>query len=137
MGDPEAQPLMLRLDSDLVPLLEATARGGLGDAVVEWLPGATVCVVVASAGYPGHYEQGREIFGIDEADGAGAKVFHAGTKFVEGRLVTAGGRVLGVTAAGEDLPTAIDNAYSAVDKIHFDGMHYRRDIGVKGLARYR
>jgi phosphoribosylamine--glycine ligase len=94
-------------------------------------------VVVSSGGYPGSYESGKEIFGIGEADGRGAKVFHAGTKFVEGRLVTAGGRVLGVTAAGEDLPAAIDNAYNAVAEIQFDGMHYRRDIGVKGLRHIR
>ena len=94
-------------------------------------------MVAASAGYPGTYETGKEIFGIDEAEELGAKVFHAGTKFSEGKLVTAGGRVLGITATGEDLPTAIDNAYLAVDKIQFEGMHYRKDIGVKGLARYR
>ncbi len=137
LGDPETQPLLFRMDSDLAPLLEASAGGGLKNAAVEWAPGPAVCVVAASAGYPGAYEPGQEIFGIDEAEALGAKVFHAGTKFVEGRLVTAGGRVLGVTATGEDLPTAIDNAYLAAAKIQFEGMHYRRDIGVKGLARLR
>jgi phosphoribosylamine--glycine ligase len=136
LGDPETQPLLFRLDSDLVPLLEAAAHGRLGDAPVEWSSGPAVCVVAASAGYPGAYEQGKEIFGVDEAEELGAKVFHAGTRFVEGRLVTAGGRVLGVTASGEDLPAAIDNAYAALARIHFEGMHYRRDIGAKGLARY-
>lgn len=136
LGDPETQPLLYRMESDLAPLLEAAARGaGISDVAVEWSPGPTVCVVAASKGYPGPYEQGMEIFGIDEAEEQGVKVFHAGTKFVEGRLVTAGGRVLGVTAGGEDLPTAIDNAYQAMTGIHFEGMHYRRDIGVKGLAR--
>ena len=136
LGDPEAQALLFRLESDLVPLLQCAAQGaGITDVAVKWSSGPAVCVVLASAGYPGHYEQGYEIFGIDEAEELGAKVFHAGTKFVEGRLVTAGGRVLGVTAGGEDLPAAIDNAYAAVAKIRFEGMHYRRDIGVKGLAR--
>jgi phosphoribosylamine--glycine ligase len=135
LGDPETQPLLFRMDSDLVPLLDAAAHGRLDQMTVEWLPGPTVCVVMASGGYPGSYEQGKEIFGLDEAEQLGAKVFHAGTKFVGGRLVTAGGRVLGVTATGEDLPAAIDNAYQAVARIQFEGMHYRRDIGVKGLAR--
>ena len=139
LGDPEAQALLFRLDSDLAPLLEAAAHGRLSDLDydVEWAPGPAVCVVAASAGYPGPYEHGKEIFGIDDAEALGAKVFHAGTRFTEGRLVTSGGRVLGVTAAGEDLPAAIDNTYAALAKIQFEGMHYRQDIGVKGLARYR
>jgi phosphoribosylamine--glycine ligase len=135
LGDPETQPLLYRMDSDLVPLLDAAARGRLDQLTVEWLPGPTVCVVMASGGYPGAFQPGKEIFGVDEAEETGAKVFHAGTRFAEGRLVTAGGRVLGVTAGGEDLPTAIDNAYRAVARIQFEGMHYRRDIGVKGLQR--
>ncbi len=137
LGDPETQPLLVRLDSDLAPLLDIVARGRFPDTAVEWLAGPAVCVVAASAGYPGAYQTGKEIFGVDEAEATGAKVFHAGTRFTEGRLVTSGGRVLGVTAAGEDLPAAIDNAYTAVSKIQFEGMHYRRDIGEKGLARYR
>ncbi len=136
LGDPETQPLLFRMESDVVPLLEAAARGQLDQMTVEWAVGPTVCVVAAAGGYPGSYEAGKEIFGIDAAEATGAKVFHAGTKFVEGRLVTAGGRVLGVTAGGEDLPTAIDNAYNAVAEIQFEGMHYRRDIGVKGLAKH-
>ncbi|MBI3666669.1 MAG: phosphoribosylamine--glycine ligase [Acidobacteria bacterium] len=139
LGDPETQPLLFRLDSDLLPLLEGAARGRLPDSAPDgamaWLPGPTVCVVMASAGYPGSYATGKEIFGIDQAESLGAKVFHAGTKFADGRLVTAGGRVLGVTATGEDLPTTIDNAYAAVARVRFEGMHYRRDIGVKGLRR--
>jgi phosphoribosylamine--glycine ligase len=135
LGDPETQPLLFRMESDLVPLLDAAAHGRLDQMTVEWLPGPTVCVVMASGGYPGSYTSGKEIFGIDDAEQLGTKVFHAGTKFVEGRLVSAGGRVLGVTATGEDLPTAIDNAYQAVTRIQFEEMHYRRDIGVKGLAR--
>jgi len=137
LGDPETQPLLYRMESDLAPLLEVAAGGRLDNTLVEWLPGPSVCVVLASGGYPGPYQQGKEIFGIDGAEGLGspvrAKVFHAGTKFAEGRLVTAGGRVLGVTATGPDLATAIDNTYAAVSEIRFEGMHYRRDIGEKGL----
>jgi len=136
LGDPETQPLLFRMESDIVPLLEAAARGaGIADVPLEWSAGPAVCVVAASDGYPGSYKQGVEIFGVDEAEGETAKVFHAGTKFSQGRLVTAGGRVLGVTACGQELPTAIDSAYQAIAAIHFEGMHYRRDIGVKGLAR--
>jgi phosphoribosylamine--glycine ligase len=137
LGDPETQPLLYSLETDLAPLLEAAAHGRLRDAMVEWSPHPAVCVVAASAGYPGAYETGKEIFGIDEAEALGVKVFHAGTKFSEGRLVTSGGRVLGVTAKGEDLRAAIDNAYAALAEIEFEGMHYRRDIGEKGLARYQ
>ncbi len=137
MGDPETQPILLRMASDLAPLLEAVAHGRLEGQMVEWTPGPAVCVVMASGGYPGACQTGTEIFGTAEAEALGAKVFHAGTKFSEGRLVTSGGRVLGVTALGDDLPAAIDNAYAAVAKIQFEGMHYRRDIGVKGLARAR
>ena len=135
LGDPETQPLMLRLATDLAPALEAAARGRLSEAKMAWLPGPAVCVVAASAGYPGEYEKGKEIFGIGEAEALGAKVFHAGTRYAEGRLVTAGGRVLGVTAAGEDLPSAISNTYEAVAQIRFEGMHFRRDIAEKGLAK--
>ena len=137
LGDPETQPLLYRLDSDLAPLLEEVARGRMPKAAVEWMGGPSACVVAASKGYPGEYEAGREIFGIDEAEASGAKVFHAGTRFAEGRLVTSGGRVLGVTAGGPDLRAAIDNAYAALSTIRFEGMHYRRDIGEKGLVRWQ
>jgi phosphoribosylamine--glycine ligase len=133
MGDPETQPLMLRLESDLAAALVAGARGDLAGTRLEWNPGAAVCVVLASRGYPGPYSTGAPIHGIEDA---GEVVFHAGTRIGESGLETAGGRVLGVTALGNDLPSAIAKAYTAVRRIHFDGMHYRTDIGRKGLSRY-
>jgi phosphoribosylamine---glycine ligase len=136
LGDPETQPLMHRMASDFVPILMAAAEGNLGSAKIEWRPGPSVCVVLASGGYPGSYETGKPISGIEAAEAAGATVFHAGTHMGAGGLETAGGRVLGVTAGGGDLRTAIDGAYEAARKIRFEGMHYRRDIGRKGLGRY-
>jgi phosphoribosylamine---glycine ligase len=135
LGDPETQPLMHRLASDFVPALEAAATGELGSMKLEWHAGPSVCVVMASAGYPGAYEPGKPIHGIEAAEAAGAVVFHAGTRRGAGGLETAGGRVLGVTAGGADLQSAIGAAYGAVGEIEFPGMHYRRDIGHKGLAR--
>jgi len=137
LGDPETQPLMQRMASDFVPALLASATGGLAGAKLEWHAGPTVCVVLASRGYPGSYETGTPIHGVAEAEATGATVFHAGTRMGPAGLVTSGGRVLGVTARGDDLPSAIDHAYGAVTKISFDGMHYRTDIGRKGLARSR
>jgi phosphoribosylamine--glycine ligase len=136
MGDPETQPLMHRMTSDLLPILMDAADGRLAGHKLEWRPGPSVCVVLASAGYPGSYETGKEIHGVLDAENAGATVFQAGTRMLHGRLETAGGRVLGVTASGADLRAAIDTAYRAACRIQFDGMHYRRDIGHKGLARY-
>ncbi|MGA3095757.1 MAG: phosphoribosylamine--glycine ligase [Bryobacteraceae bacterium] len=136
MGDPETQPLMHRLASDFAAVLMAGAEGNLGGAHLAWRPGPSVCVVLASAGYPGAYESGRAISGIESAEALGATVFHAGTRIGAQGLETAGGRVLGVTAGGDDLRTAIDRAYEAVRQVHFDGMHYRSDIGRKGLRRY-
>jgi phosphoribosylamine--glycine ligase len=136
-GDPECQAIVVRADMDLVPLLLAAARGDpLGDDAtwaIDWteraLP-AAVCVTIASGGYPGSYTTGVPISGIEQAESlSGVQVFHAGTAMRHDRLVTAGGRVLGVTAAADDLPAAIDRAYAAAAEIHFDGMHYRRDIG--------
>jgi len=135
LGDPETQPLMHRMHSDLVPALMAAAEGRLAGAKLEWRPGASVCVVMASEGYPGQYEVGKPITGIAAAEITGATVFQAGTRMLHGRLETAGGRVLGVTAGGENLASAIRGAYEAVGKIEFSGMHYRKDIGCKGLAR--
>ena len=135
-GDPETQPLMMRLTSDLAPMLEAAAGGGLAAIHPEWSTGATVCVVAASGGYPGEFARDKPIAGLGEAEALpGVKVFHAGTRLHDGQYVTAGGRVLGVTASGSDLREAISRAYGAVEKIHFEGMHYRRDIGRKGLNR--
>ena len=136
MGDPETQPLMHRLDSDLVPVLAALAHGELAGHQLTWKSGPSVCVVLASEGYPGSYPTGRLISGIERAEAAGATVFHAGTRQGPHGLETAGGRVLGVTASGGDLASAIDRAYAAAAKIEFQGMHYRRDIGRKGLRRY-
>src|SRR5882724_3484974 len=136
LGDPETQPLMYRMSTDLAPVLAAAARGELGRHSFAWKRGASVCVVLASGGYPGSYRTGVSIHGIEDAEATGATVFHAGTRIGPGGLETTGGRVLGVTAAGQDLAGAIEKAYQAVHKIRFDGMHYRTDIGSKGLARY-
>ena len=133
LGDPETQPIMLRMASDFVPALMAAATGGLAGAKLEWRPNPTVCVVLASGGYPGSVETGKPIHGIAEAEATGATVFHAGTRLGPAGLATSGGRVLGVTASGDTLPSAIDHAYRGVHKIAFDGMHYRTDIGRKGL----
>ncbi|MBI4611043.1 MAG: phosphoribosylamine--glycine ligase [Candidatus Rokubacteria bacterium] len=134
-GDPEAQALLPRLGEDLLPLLAAVARGGGLPTAVRWRPAAAVCVVLASGGYPGAYESGKTIAGIEEAEAlAGVTVFHAGTAVKDSLLVTAGGRVLGVTALGGDIAAAIGRAYEAVGRIGFEGMHYRKDIGRRALA---
>jgi phosphoribosylamine---glycine ligase len=136
MGDPEAQPLLFRMASDAVPLVAAAVDGGLASQAIDWLPEAAVCVVMASAGYPGSYEKGKPITGIEAADAIdGVKVFHAGTGRSGDRLVTAGGRVLGVTARAAGIGAAIDKAYDAVRKIHWEGAQYRTDIGKKALNR--
>jgi phosphoribosylamine--glycine ligase len=138
MGDPEAQPIVMRLRSDLCELLTASLEGQLTAQGARWSPNPAVCVVLTSKGYPGKSETGREIRGIEAAESlGGVKVFHAGTVFHDPKLLTSGGRVLGVTATGEDLPRTIEQAYTAVRKIHFEGMHYRRDIGAKGLRRLK
>jgi phosphoribosylamine--glycine ligase len=134
MGDPETQPLMMRLESDWGEVLLAAALGSLNVDELDWSPDPATCVVIASGGYPGSFETGKTIAGIDDVDDA--VVFQAGTKQLGDHLVTAGGRVLGVTARGKDLKDSRDRAYRAVEGIHFDQMHYRRDIGVKGLRRY-
>jgi phosphoribosylamine--glycine ligase len=135
-GDPECQALMPRLAADLLPLCRAMAEGrGLPEAVT-WRPEAAACVVLASAGYPGAYETGHPITGLEvAARRPGVTVFHAGTARRDGGIVTAGGRVLGVTAVGADIAAAVGAAYEAVADIRFEGMHYRRDIGRRALAR--
>jgi phosphoribosylamine--glycine ligase len=134
-GDPETQVLLTRLESDLVDLLEASVNGTLDRVEWRWSPLASVCVIMASAGYPGSYEKGRPIHGLEEAARLpNAKVFHAGTSLAGGQIVTSGGRVLGVTAWGEDLRRASEAAYAAVERISFEGAHYRRDIAAKALA---
>jgi len=130
-GDPETQVVLPRLESDLVDIMLATVDGTLGEVDIKWNDNAAVCVVLASGGYPQSYETGYEISGLEDAEAAGAIVFHAGSKCVDGKLVTAGGRVLGVTAIGKDLDDAIAASYKAAEKISFKDMHYRKDIGVK------
>jgi len=131
-GDPETQPLLYRMKSDIVPLLLASAEGNLDKHEIEWDEGASVCVVMASGGYPGKYEKGNKIIGLD-AELDGAFVFHAGTKLADGEVVTSGGRVLGVTALGATIPQAIEKAYAAVKAVSFDKAYYRNDIGQKAL----
>ncbi len=129
-GDPECQALMVRAPGDLVPLLHAAARGDAWPPAHPWPSTASVCVNIASGGYPGKYPTGLPIRGVDAADARpGVQVFHAGTATKNGTLVTAGGRVLGVTAVAESMDAAIAAAYAAVREISFDGMHYRTDIG--------
>jgi phosphoribosylamine---glycine ligase len=133
-GDPETQPILMRLDSDLVDAFEASIDGKLSETELEWSTDAMACVVVASGGYPGTYENGKTIHGLKEADSLeGVKVFHAGTSKRDGSYYTAGGRVLGVTARGTDLRTAVNRAYEAVAKISFDGAYYRKDIAARAL----
>jgi phosphoribosylamine--glycine ligase len=136
LGDPETQPLLMRLKSDLVPVLKATLDGSLGKTRPEWDPRPAVCVVMASGGYPGSYAKGKVISGLDEAARVpGAFVFHAGTALKDKKVVTNGGRVLGVTALGSGIGEAIETAYRAVGKITWEGAQYRRDIGRKALNR--
>jgi len=136
-GDPETQVLIPRLDGDWLALLHACSRGELGNVRLNWRRGSAVCVVMASSGYPGAYAKGLPIEGLDEAEKlADVMVFHAGTeRDAAGRVVTAGGRVLGVTAIGADLAAARDRAYEAVSRIRWDGEHHRSDIAADALAK--
>jgi phosphoribosylamine--glycine ligase len=137
-GDPECQPLMMRLKSDLVPLLEATIEGRLDQVEAEWHNQASVCVVLCAGGYPGSYEKGKEITGLEKLrDWQTGFVFHAGTAKQDGRWLTAGGRVLGVTALGENIAEAVSEAYRAGGQIHWEGMHYRKDIARRALKRMK
>jgi len=133
-GDPETQVYLTRLENDLVELLSASAEGTLDKIELKWNPMASVCVVMASGGYPGSYPKGKVIAGLDAANALPhTKVFHAGTASKDGAIVTSGGRVLGVTALGKDLKSAQAAAYAAVEKIHFEGAHFRRDIAAKAF----
>jgi len=132
-GDPEAQVALPMLDMDLLDLMEAALEGGLRGVRLRWRPGAAACVVAASAGYPGAYEKGKVIRGLEEAETRGALVFHAGTARQGDQVVTAGGRVLGVVGRGPDLRAALGQAYRALEAIHFDGIYYRKDIGWRAL----
>ncbi len=133
-GDPEAQVILTRMKSDIVPIMLATISGGLDNVDLEWFPQASVCVVMAAGGYPGQYDNGKEIKGLDSLKNQeGISVFHAGTKSENGKIVTNGGRVLNVAACGEDIKEAQKKVYEAVSKISFDGAHYRRDIADKAI----
>ena len=133
-GDPETQVYLPRLEGDLLELLQASVDGCLEQASMSWNDRATVCVVMASGGYPGSYPKGKVITGLDEvARLDNVKVFHAGTALQDDQVVTSGGRVLGVTAWADTLQAARDAAYAAVERIHFDGAHYRKDIAAKAL----
>lgn len=135
-GDPETQVILPLLETDLVDICDAVIEGALDRQMITWDDGATVCVVVASGGYPGNFVKGREISGLKQADSMpGVITFHAGTATNEGKLVTAGGRVLGVTARGDSIAAAIERAYQGVDQIKFSGMHYRKDIAQRALRR--
>lgn len=135
-GDPEAQPLLMRMKSDIVPVLQACARGELKQEAIEWHDKAAVCVVMASGGYPSTFEKGLPISGLDTAaQMEDLMVFHAGTRFVDGQVVTNGGRVLGVTGLGTSVKEAIDKAYAGVTVIDWKDVHYRKDIGARALNR--
>jgi phosphoribosylamine--glycine ligase len=136
-GDPETQVLMPRLDGDWLELLEACASGSLAPAALRWKKEAAVCVVMSAGGYPGSYAKGLPIDGVDDADTMdGVVVFHAGTGLDEqSRLITTGGRVLGVTALGADLAAARDRAYEAVARIRWDNEHHRTDIALDALQQ--
>jgi len=135
-GDPETQVYLTRLENDLLELLEASVSGSLDQVEMKWSSQPSVCVVMASAGYPGSYAKGKPISGITEAEQLpNVKVFHAGTSKAGGEIVTNGGRVLGVTAWARDLPSARDRAYEAVARIRFEGAQYRRDIAAKAMSQ--
>jgi len=135
-GDPETQAVLARLDSDLLMALEACVEGRLSDTELRWKPGASACVIAASAGYPGSYVTGRQISGLEEAARVpGVEIFHSGTALVEGHYVTEGGRVLGATAAAASLEQSLALVYEALGRIKFEGMYYRRDIGRRSLER--
>ncbi|MEW6522256.1 MAG: phosphoribosylamine--glycine ligase [Bacillota bacterium] len=135
-GDPETQVVLPRYEGDVLELLLAAARGHLHQVRPAWSPAARACVVMASSGYPGSYQTGRLITGIDDAAATGASLYHAGTARRDGALVTAGGRVLSVVGHGRDLPQAVRHAYTAVKRIWFEGAHYRRDIAARAGARW-
>jgi phosphoribosylamine---glycine ligase len=135
-GDPETQPILMRLESDLVEALEASVGGRVSEGDFRWSPDASACVVIASAGYPGTFEAGKKIAGLESVGAMeGVKVFHAATSRRDDVYFTSGGRVLGVTACAPDLATAVERAYAAVSMIGFEGMHYRKDIAARALKK--
>jgi len=135
-GDPETQPILMRLESDLIEAFGASIEERVSEGDFKWSRDASVCVVMASGGYPGTYDVGKRIDGLEEAGAVeGVKVFHAGTSKRDGAYYTSGGRVLGVTARARDLDTAVERAYEACGKISFEGAHYRNDIGARALKK--
>jgi len=135
-GDPETQPILMRLESDLLEALEASIEGRVSEGDFRWSRDASVCVVISSGGYPGIYELGKKIIGLEDAGKVeGVRVFHAGTTRRDGAFFTAGGRVLGVTSRAADLKVAVDRVYTAVSKVGFEGAHYRRDIAARALKK--
>jgi len=134
-GDPETQPVVTLMKSDIFPILFNAAAGNLKDEKIDWKEGSSLCVIMASSGYPGEYKKGFEIKGLEEVkEGEDLVVFHAGTEFKDGKFYTSGGRVLGVTGVGKNLKEAFEKTYSAVKKITWEGVHYRKDIGMRGLS---
>ena len=137
-GDPETQAILMRLDSDLIEAMEACVDGRLSGTELRWNPGASACVIASSAGYPGKYKTGYPISGLERASRVpGVQVFHSGTALANGETVTSGGRVLGVTAAGDNLTQALARAYEAMGQIRFDGIYFRRDIAHRALKQTR
>jgi phosphoribosylamine--glycine ligase len=135
-GDPETQPIMMRLESDLAEALEASIEGRVSDGEFRWSSDASVCVVMCSGGYPGTFEAGKKILGLAEtAKSEGIKVFHAGTAKHDGTYFTSGGRVLGVTAKAADISTAVQHVYDAIARIGFEGAHYRKDIAARAVKK--
>ena len=135
-GDPETQVLLMRMKSDLVPLLLSTVKNNIEEVEIEWHDGVSVCVIMASKGYPDKYEKGLPVFGLEAVKSVtNVQVFHAGTAIKDGKVVTNGGRVLGVTILERDLEKAQKNVYEAIKKLSFDGAHYRKDIGTKAINK--
>ena len=135
-GDPETQAILPRLENDLAAVMLASCEGDLSAIRLKWDPRFCVCVVMSSGGYPGAYETGKEIRGLESPfNEQDTIIFHAGTRFLNGKIVTAGGRVLGVTGLGNTMDEAIKKAYTAVEQIHFEKCFFRRDIGAKAVRR--
>jgi phosphoribosylamine--glycine ligase len=135
-GDPETQVILPRLKTDLAEILLAMSEGRLDKLSLSWREGAAATIVLVASGYPGKYEQGKRIHGLeDAAKMEGVKIYHAGTTAMEGAIYSAGGRVLNVTAVGDTLRQALDRAYAAAERIEFEGKDYRKDIGRKGLEK--
>jgi len=136
LGDPETQPVLSRLKTDFVDVCLAIADEKLSSITLEWRPEPSVCVVIASKGYPGSYEKGKVIEGLNDVKKMDdVMVFHAGTTFKDNKIVTSGGRVLGVTALGKGIADAKAKAYEAIEKIHFKGMQFRKDIADRAIKR--